>query len=82
MVWAIGFSLIMFLFVVTYIITLGTFDDFKDLKYLTPSLPLTVVTLLLLKPACTFISNKNKEASNNDDREAEEGQGMGSNNNH
>ena len=82
MVWAIGFSLVMFLFVVIYIITLGTFDDFKNLKYLTPSLPLAVVTLFLLKPACTFISNKNREASNIDDRKAEEGQGMGNNNDH
>ena len=75
MVWAMAFSLIIFLFVVTYIITLGSFEDFKDLKYLTPSLPLAVIGLFLLKPAFTFMSNrKYKEPSNNVDRKVGQGQ--------
>ena len=74
MVWALAFSLMMFLVIVTYIISLGSFNDFKDLKYLISSLPLVVV-LFLLRPAITLVSNKNEEASNdNDDRRMEEGQ--------
>ena len=90
MVWAMAFSLMMFLFVVIYIITLGSFDDFKDLKYLIPTLPLAVVGLFLLRPVNTLMSasntdNRNAEeghvlmsASNTDNRNAEEGhvQGM------
>lgn len=63
MVWAMAFSLMMFLFVVAYIIMLGSFDDFKDLKYLI-SLPLALVSLFLLKPAYALLSNKNGDTSN------------------
>ena len=67
MVWAMAFSLMMFLFVVTCIIMLGSFDDFQDLKYLI-SLPLALVSLFLLKPAYALLSNKNGGIS---DREKE-----------
>ena len=76
MVWAMAFSLIIFLFVVTYIIALGSFDDFKDLKYLTPSLPLAVIGLFLLKPAFTFMSNRKvgqvQTVENNDDNQTQQ----------
>ena len=71
MVWAMAFSLSMFLFVVTYILTLGSFDDFRDIKYLMPSLPLAVVSLFLIKPLYKLTSNKKQEPVSN--RKAEEG---------
>ena len=64
MVCAIAFSLLVFLFVVTFIIMLGAFDDFKDLKLLIPSLPLAVLSLFLMKPLYRFTSSKNEAASN------------------
>ena len=64
MVWAMAFSLMMFLFVVICIILLGSFNDLKDLKYLTSSLPLVVVSLFLLKPVYALLSTKNEDASN------------------
>ena len=68
MVWAMAFSLSMFLFVVTYILTLGSFDDFRDIKYLMPSLPLAVVSLFLIKPLY-----KLKKQDPDSNRKAEEG---------
>ena len=61
MVWAMAISLMMLLFVVRCIIMLGSFNDFKDLKYLT-SLPLALISLLLLKPAYALLSNKNGDS--------------------
>ena len=75
MVWAMAFSLIMFLFIVTYIITLGSFDGLKELKYLIiPSLPVAVVTLFIFRPALTFMSNKDEGTNNVDDGKEEEQQ--------
>ena len=68
MVWAMAFSLSMFLFVVTYILTLGSFDDFRDIKYLMPSLPLAVFSLFLIKPLY-----KLKKQDSDSNRKAEEG---------
>ena len=64
MVWAMAFSLSMFLFVVTLILTLGAFDDFQDLKYLIPSLPLAVISLFLIRPLYKLTSNKKQEDLN------------------
>lgn len=69
MVWAIAFSVIIFLFVINYIITLGGFDDFEELKNLLPSLLIAVLGFLLLKPAYKFVSKRFQGNSSNDNRE-------------
>ena len=52
MTWTAAFAIIMFLFAITYIISLGSFNDFEELKSLAPSLMLAVVGAVLLKPVC------------------------------
>ena len=67
MVWAIAFSVIIFLFMtMCIIIKLGSFDDFEDLEYLTPSLLIAILGLFLLKPAFVCVQ-KIEEASNDDE---------------
>ena len=73
MTWAVATSIIILLFVITYIITLGGFDDFEELRSLAPSLLIGVIGLFLLKPAFTFVSEKYKENSKKDQKEQKEG---------
>ena len=73
MTWAVATSIILLLLVITYIITLGGFDDFEELRSLAPSLLIGVIGLFLLKPAFTFVSEKYKENSNKDQKEQKEG---------
>jgi len=72
MVWAIALSLVMFIFVVSSTIALGKFDDYKELEYLVPSLPLALIGLFILKPAKKSCVT-NTKATNSVDRQAEEG---------
>ena len=72
MAWAMATSIIIFLVVITYIIALGGFDDFEELKILVPSLLIGVIGLFLLRPALTFISKKYKEHSSKDQKEQKE----------
>ena len=60
MAWAMATSIIIFLVVITYIIALGGFDDFEELKILVPSLLIGVIGLFLLRPALIFISKSIK----------------------
>ena len=72
MTWAVTTSIIIFLVVITYIITLGGFDDFEELKSLVPSLLIGVIGFFLLKPAFKFISEKYIEDSSKDQKERKE----------
>ena len=67
MVWAVASSVIIFLFVIIYIITLGSFDDFEELKNLTPSLLIAVLGIFLLKPGLKLAKKTFKGTSNNED---------------
>ena len=60
MTWTAAFAIIMFLFAITYIISLGSFNDFEELKSLAPSLMLAVVGAVLLKPVCGAMLEKFK----------------------
>ena len=73
MTWAVATSIIIFLFVIAYIITLGGYDDFEELRSLAPSLLIGVIGLFLLKPAFTFVSEKYKENSSEDQKQQKEG---------
>ena len=77
MVWAVASSIIIFLFVIIYIITLGSFDDFEELKNLTPSLLIAVLGVFLLKPALKLakktFNNKPNNDDNNDDKKKTKG---------
>lgn len=72
MAWAMAFSIIMFVFVMIYIMTLGSLDDFEELKDLAPSLLIGVVGLFLLKPTGKFLTDKLKCDSNDDKNEGKE----------
>ena len=61
MLWAIASSVIIFLFVIIYVITMGSFDDFQELQNLTPSILIAVFGLFLLKPAFRFTKKKFKD---------------------
>ena len=52
MTWTAAFVTIIFLFVITFIITLGSFSDFEELKHLAPSFLLAVVGANLVQPLC------------------------------
>ena len=52
MPWTAAFVTIMFLFVITFIITLGSFNDFEELKHLAPSFLLAFVGAILVQPIC------------------------------
>ena len=58
MTWATASSVIIFQFVITYIITLGSFDDFHELQNLMPSLLIALLGLFLLEPAFKYASKK------------------------
>ena len=58
MTWTAAFATIMFLFVITFIITLGSFDDFEELKHLSPAILLAVVGAILLQPICKVMAEK------------------------
>ena len=66
MTWAVATSIIILLFVITY---MGSFDDFKELRSLASSLLIGVIGLFLLKPAFTFVSEKYKKNSSKDHKE-------------
>ena len=61
MVWAVASSVIIFLFVIIYIITLGSFDDFHEFQSITPSILIALLGLFLLKPAYKFTKKKFKD---------------------
>ena len=60
MVCGITFSVAIFLYVSTSIITLGRFGDFEELNSLAPSLLIAVVGLFLLKPVYNHVTGKIK----------------------
>ena len=56
-------SVVIFLYVSTYIITLGRFGDFEELNNLAPSLLIAVLGLFLLKPVYNHVmTDKNKDS--------------------
>ena len=61
MLWAVASSVIIFLFVIIYIITLGSFDDFHEFQSITPSILIALLGLFLLKPAYKFTKKKFKD---------------------
>ena len=58
--WGIALSVIILIFAIIYVITLGRFGDFEELKSLTPSLLIAAFGLVLLKPTYNYITNKIK----------------------
>ena len=65
MAWAVASSIIIFVFAIIYIITLGSFDDFQELQNITPSILIALLGLFLLKPACKFAKKKFHNNNNN-----------------
>ena len=59
--WAVAFTFVIFLIVNTYVITLGKFEDFEELKSLAPSLLIAVFGLFLFKPAYKYVKGKLEE---------------------
>lgn len=58
MAFATATSVTMFLFVIIYIITMGSFDDFRELQNLIPSLLTAVLVVFLLQPAYKYTLRK------------------------
>ena len=56
----IALSVIILIFAIIYVITLGRFNDFEELKSLAPSLLIAAFGLVLLKPTCNYVANKIK----------------------
>ena len=56
--WGIAFSVIILIFLIIYVVTLGKFDDFEELKSLAPSLLIAAFGLVLLKPTYNYVTNK------------------------
>ena len=67
MAWATASSVIIFLFVIIYIITLGSFDDFRELQNLMPSLLIAVLALFLLEAAYKYVLRKAQYDTRNRD---------------
>ena len=63
--WGIALSIIILIITVLYVITLGRFDDFKELKSLAPSLLIAAFGLVLLKPTYNYVTNKIKDDNSN-----------------
>ena len=59
--WGITLSVVIFLVVSKYIITLGRFGDFEELNSLAPSLLIAMFGLFLLKPVYNHVTNKIKD---------------------
>ena len=57
----IGLTILIFLCVSTYIITLGRFGDFEELNSLAPSLLIAVLGLFLLKPVYNYMTDQVKD---------------------
>ena len=53
----------MFIFIITSIVTVGRFEDFEELNSLVPSVLIAVFGLVLLKPTYHYIKHKVKDAS-------------------
>lgn len=65
--WAVAFTFIIFLIVNTYVITLGKFEDFEELKSLAPSLLIAVFGLFLFKPAYKYVKGKLEDDKKDED---------------
>ena len=81
MVWAMAFSLMMFIVVVSCTTALGSFDDYKELEYLVPTLPIVLIGFFILRPAKAFMINPKATNTNDTCRQAEEGHQIQNNNN-
>ena len=57
----IGLTILIFLCVSSYIITLGRFGDFEELNSLAPSLLIAVLGLFLLKPVYNYVTDQVKD---------------------
>ena len=76
MAWAIAFSVITFLFIITFIITLGRLADFEELNNLAPSLVIAAVGYFLLKPPYKYLTKETEGENckfNNENEQLREG---------
>ena len=76
MAWAIAFSVITFLFIITFIITLGRLADFEELNNLTPSLVIAAIGYFLLKPPYKYLTKENEDENSKSNNTSEQ-QGEG-----
>lgn len=76
MAWAIAFSVITFLFIITFIITLGRLADFEELNNLAPSLVIAAIGYFLLKPPYRYLTKENEDENSKSNNTSEQ-QGEG-----
>ena len=81
MEWATAFSFIILIFIITFIATLGRFEDFEELNSLAPSLLIAAFGLVLFKPAYNYVTNKIKCANKDGEPAAQGASNAGHNDN-
>ena len=70
--WAVAFSFIILIFIITIIVTLGRFEDLEELNSLAPSLLIAAFGLLLLKSVYSYVMNKIKDTNKDGQPAAQE----------